>query len=49
VAGRRAGTVTSQWLGGGEHDDIAVLVLGAPRRGSRLTMVNGHGRGRYTG
>ncbi|MHA6765168.1 PP2C family protein-serine/threonine phosphatase [Streptacidiphilus sp. PAMC 29251] len=41
--------VTSQWLGGGEHDDIALLALGAPRRGSHLTMVNGSGRGRYTG
>ena len=41
--------VTAQWLGGGEHDDIALLAIGAPRRGSHLTMVNGHGRGRYTG
>jgi len=41
--------VTSQWLGGGEHDDIALMAIGAPRRGSHLTMVNGHGRGRYTG
>ncbi|MFC1436613.1 PP2C family protein-serine/threonine phosphatase [Streptacidiphilus sp. N1-3] len=40
---------TSQWLGGGEHDDIALLAIGAPRRGSHLSMVNGHGRGRYTG
>ena len=45
----RVELVTSQWLGGGEHDDIALLALGAPRRGSHLTMVNGHGRGRYTG
>jgi len=41
--------VTAQWLGGGEHDDIALMAIGAPRRGSHLTMVNGHGRGRYTG
>jgi serine phosphatase RsbU (regulator of sigma subunit) len=41
--------VTSQWLGGGEHDDIALMAIGAPRRGSHLTMVDGRGRGRYTG
>ncbi|MDF9817064.1 PP2C family protein-serine/threonine phosphatase [Streptomyces sp. SPB162] len=45
----RVELATAQWLGGGEHDDIALLALGAPRRGSHLTMVNGHGRGRYTG
>ncbi|MHA6757336.1 PP2C family protein-serine/threonine phosphatase [Streptacidiphilus sp. PAMC 29251] len=40
---------TAQWLGGGEHDDIALMAIGAPRRGSHLTMVDGRGRGRYTG
>ncbi|MCZ4119794.1 PP2C family protein-serine/threonine phosphatase [Streptomyces sp. H39-S7] len=45
----RVELAVAQWLGGGEHDDIALLALGAPRRGSHLTMVNGHGRGRYTG
>jgi serine phosphatase RsbU (regulator of sigma subunit) len=41
--------ITSQWLGGGEHDDIALMAIGAPRRGSHLSMVDGRGRGRYTG
>ncbi|MFC1414062.1 PP2C family protein-serine/threonine phosphatase [Streptacidiphilus sp. N1-12] len=41
--------VTSQWLGGGEHDDIALMAIGAPLRGSHLMMVDGRGRGRYTG
>ncbi|MBB5958057.1 hypothetical protein FHS29_004665 [Saccharothrix tamanrassetensis] len=36
--------VASQWIGGGSHDDIAVLAITAPR-GRHLTAVGGHGRG----
>ncbi|QFZ24343.1 serine/threonine-protein phosphatase [Saccharothrix syringae] len=39
--------LASQWVGSGEHDDIAVLAVTAPR-GRHLTAVDGHGRGRYT-
>ncbi|MFJ4084102.1 PP2C family protein-serine/threonine phosphatase [Streptomyces iakyrus] len=39
--------VTSQWIGGGRHDDIAVLAITAPR-GARLSAVDGATRGRYT-
>ncbi len=44
----RVEMLTAQWLGGNEHDDIALLAVGAPR-GSHLTAVDGTGRGRYTG
>jgi serine phosphatase RsbU (regulator of sigma subunit) len=36
-----------QWVGHRPHDDMAVLAITAPR-GSHLTAVGGHGRGRYT-
>lgn len=36
-----------QWAGHRQHDDMAVLAITAPR-GSHLTAVGGHGRGRYT-
>lgn len=36
-----------QWAGRHSHDDMAVLVITAPR-GTHLTAVGGHGRGRYT-
>ncbi|MEU9521631.1 PP2C family protein-serine/threonine phosphatase [Streptomyces sp. NPDC048224] len=39
--------VTSQWLGDGRHDDIAVMAITAPR-GSHLSAVDGTTRGRYT-
>ncbi|MFJ8194172.1 PP2C family protein-serine/threonine phosphatase [Streptomyces sp. NPDC096094] len=39
--------VTSQWLGGRRHDDIAVMAITAPR-GSHLSAVDGTTRGRYT-
>ncbi|MGI5371054.1 PP2C family protein-serine/threonine phosphatase [Streptomyces iakyrus] len=39
--------VTSQWIGGGRHDDIAVLAITAPR-GAHLSAVDGATRGRYT-
>lgn len=39
--------LASHWVGTGEHDDIAVLAITAPR-GRHLTAVDGHGPGRYT-
>jgi serine phosphatase RsbU (regulator of sigma subunit) len=36
-----------QWAGRHNHDDMAVLAISAPR-GTHLTAVGGHGRGRYT-
>ncbi|GAA1305279.1 PP2C family protein-serine/threonine phosphatase [Saccharothrix xinjiangensis] len=39
--------LASHWVGAGDHDDIAVLAITAPR-GSHLTAVDGHGPGRYT-
>lgn len=39
--------VAAEWIGGGRHDDIALLTITAPR-GRHLTAVGGHGRGRYT-
>ncbi|MER5767066.1 PP2C family protein-serine/threonine phosphatase [Streptomyces sp. NPDC001985] len=39
--------VASQWIGGGRHDDIAVMAITAPR-GAHLSAVNGRTRGRYT-
>lgn len=43
----RVQMVTSQWIGGGRHDDIAVLAITAPR-GAHLSAVDGATRGRYT-
>ncbi|MFI8894177.1 PP2C family protein-serine/threonine phosphatase [Streptomyces paradoxus] len=39
--------VTSQWIGGGRHDDIAVLAITAPRA-THLSAVDGATRGRFT-
>nr|WP_244376352.1 GAF domain-containing SpoIIE family protein phosphatase [Streptomyces ficellus] len=39
--------VTSQWIGDGRHDDIAVMAITAPR-GAHLSAVDGTTRGRYT-
>jgi serine phosphatase RsbU (regulator of sigma subunit) len=39
--------LTSQWVGGRRHDDMAVVVVSVPH-GARLSMVGGTGRGRYT-
>ncbi|MFH0521400.1 PP2C family protein-serine/threonine phosphatase [Streptomyces sp. M41] len=39
--------VTSQWIGEGHHDDIAVMAITAPR-GAHLSAVDGTTRGRYT-
>jgi serine phosphatase RsbU (regulator of sigma subunit) len=39
--------LVDRWIGDAEHDDIALLAIGAPR-GRHLTAVGGHGRGRYT-
>ncbi|MFJ8587175.1 PP2C family protein-serine/threonine phosphatase [Streptomyces sp. NPDC093595] len=39
--------LTSQWIGGGRHDDIAVMAITAPR-GTHLSAVDGRTRGRYT-
>ncbi|MFD8227057.1 PP2C family protein-serine/threonine phosphatase [Streptomyces massasporeus] len=43
----RVQMVTSQWIGDGRHDDIAVLAITAPR-GAHLSAVDGATRGRYT-
>ncbi|MFJ4902421.1 PP2C family protein-serine/threonine phosphatase [Streptomyces sp. NPDC088727] len=39
--------LASQWLGGRRHDDMAVVVISAPRT-HHLSAVNGHTRGRFT-
>ncbi|MFH9863977.1 PP2C family protein-serine/threonine phosphatase [Streptomyces sp. NPDC017202] len=39
--------VASQWIGGGLHDDIALMAITAPR-GAHLSAVDGTTRGRYT-
>ncbi|MFD3733736.1 SpoIIE family protein phosphatase [Streptomyces sp. NPDC058632] len=39
--------LASQWLRGGSHDDMAVIVISAPPT-THLSAVNGHTRGRYT-
>ncbi|MET9465711.1 PP2C family protein-serine/threonine phosphatase [Streptomyces sp. NPDC006544] len=43
----RVQMLTSQWVGDGKHDDMAVVVIAAPRT-HHLTAVNGHTRGRFT-
>ncbi|MDH6521673.1 hypothetical protein M2164_008377 [Streptomyces sp. SAI-208] len=40
----RVQMLATQWLGGGRHDDMAVVAVSAPRPGS-LTAVNGHPHG----
>jgi serine phosphatase RsbU (regulator of sigma subunit) len=39
--------LAAQWIGRGNHDDMAVLAITAPR-GQHLAAVGGHSRGRYT-
>lgn len=40
--------LTSEWVGAGRHDDMAVLAVTAPRT-AHLSAVNGRTRGRFTG
>ncbi|MFI1453799.1 PP2C family protein-serine/threonine phosphatase [Streptomyces roseus] len=40
--------LAAQWLGDRRHDDMAVVVIAAPRT-HHLSAVNGHTRGRFTG
>nr|WP_202418393.1 PP2C family protein-serine/threonine phosphatase [Streptomyces sp. YIM 132580] len=40
--------LATQWLGTRRHDDMAVVVISAPRT-HHLTAVDGHTRGRFTG
>lgn len=39
--------LAGQWLGGRPHDDMAVVVISAPRT-HHLSAVDGHTRGRFT-
>ncbi|GAA1025975.1 SpoIIE family protein phosphatase [Amycolatopsis albidoflavus] len=39
--------LAAEWARGRDHDDIAVVVIAAPR-GQHLSAVGGSGRGRYT-
>lgn len=39
--------IASQWVGGGRHDDMAIVVISAPRT-NHLSAVDGHTRGRFT-
>ncbi|MFD3325009.1 PP2C family protein-serine/threonine phosphatase [Streptomyces sp. NPDC058701] len=43
----RVQMLASQWVGTGRHDDMAVVVISAPRT-HHLSAVNGHTRGRFT-
>ncbi|MFF4262250.1 PP2C family protein-serine/threonine phosphatase [Streptomyces virginiae] len=43
----RVQMLASQWVGAGRHDDMAVVVISAPRS-NHLSMVDGHTRGRFT-
>ncbi|MCD2469348.1 serine/threonine-protein phosphatase [Streptomyces sp. MBT42] len=40
--------LAAQWVGDRHHDDMAVVVIAAPRT-HHLSAVNGHTRGRFTG
>ncbi|MFJ4833694.1 SpoIIE family protein phosphatase [Streptomyces sp. NPDC088747] len=40
--------LAAQWLRNGNHDDMAVVAITAPRT-THLSAVDGHTRGRYTG
>ncbi|WSI29106.1 serine/threonine-protein phosphatase [Streptomyces sp. NBC_01343] len=40
--------LAAQWIGNRRHDDMAVVVIAAPRT-HHLSAVNGHTRGRFTG
>ncbi|MFG3635588.1 PP2C family protein-serine/threonine phosphatase [Streptomyces huasconensis] len=39
--------LASQWVGSGQHDDMAVMVIAAPKS-HHLSMVGGHTKGRFT-
>ncbi|MFE2144485.1 PP2C family protein-serine/threonine phosphatase [Streptomyces sp. NPDC059456] len=39
--------LAAQWVGSGPHDDMAIVVISAPRT-HHLSAVNGHTRGRFT-
>ncbi|MFD3542246.1 PP2C family protein-serine/threonine phosphatase [Streptomyces sp. NPDC058662] len=43
----RVQMLASQWVGSGRHDDMAVVVISAPRT-NHLSAVNGRTRGRFT-
>ncbi|MEU9027129.1 PP2C family protein-serine/threonine phosphatase [Streptomyces sp. NPDC048383] len=43
----RVQMLTSQWVAGGQHDDMAIVVISAPRN-EHLSAVDGHTRGRFT-
>ncbi|WP_420716931.1 PP2C family protein-serine/threonine phosphatase [Streptomyces sp. H27-H5] len=43
----RVQMLASQWVGTGRHDDMAVVVISAPRT-NHLSAVDGHTRGRFT-
>ncbi|WP_428985186.1 SpoIIE family protein phosphatase [Streptomyces hundungensis] len=43
----RVQMVAAQWLGKGRHDDMAIVVVSAPRT-HHLSAVNGRTRGRFT-
>ncbi|WP_329362997.1 SpoIIE family protein phosphatase [Streptomyces sp. NBC_00669] len=43
----RVQMLASEWVGKGSHDDMAVVVISAPRS-HHLIAVNGHTRGRFT-
>ena len=43
----RVQMLAAQWIGDGSHDDMAVVVISAPRT-HHLSAVNGHTRGRFT-
>ncbi|MFD3328359.1 PP2C family protein-serine/threonine phosphatase [Streptomyces sp. NPDC058701] len=44
---KRVQMIASEWVGTGAHDDMAVVVVSAPRT-NHLTAVDGHTRGRFT-
>ncbi|MFJ9078852.1 PP2C family protein-serine/threonine phosphatase [Streptomyces sp. NPDC102278] len=44
---RHVQMLIGQWVGSGPHDDMAVMVIGAPRA-HHLSAVGGHTRGRFT-
>ncbi|MFJ3174196.1 PP2C family protein-serine/threonine phosphatase [Streptomyces roseus] len=39
--------LTARWVGRGRHDDMAIVVISAPRT-NHLSAVDGHTRGRFT-
>ncbi|WP_413760504.1 PP2C family protein-serine/threonine phosphatase [Streptomyces sp. MMBL 11-3] len=43
----RVQMLAAQWIGTGRHDDMAVVVISAPRT-HHLSAVDGHTRGRFT-